>query len=479
MTARIEPTPRALPVVAIVGRPNVGKSTLFNRIVRARRAIVDDAPGVTRDRVVARAEHGGRAFLCVDTGGFAAEHPRDAAALAAQVRAQALAAIAEADCVVCVLDGKAGLAPADRDTVRLLARSGRPVLFAVNKLDTAGHEAQAAEFYAAGVERLFSVSAAHGRGMDELLDAVVARLPPPADARRQEEGTRLALIGRPNVGKSSLLNRLLGTEQALVAPQPGTTRDAIDTPVRIDGRPFVLIDTAGIRRRGRGRDVLERHGAVRALGTIERSDLVGVVLDAAEGMTEQDARLVGRAWEAGRGVLLLANKWDLLSGPVRDVRRFRRAQAAAYPAFAGLPLLCVSARTGEGIEGIFGALAQVERSYHAALATPELNRTLRAAVAAHTPPSPDGRPVRLFYVTQTATAPPEVTVFASAPSRIPVAYQRYLRTRFAEAFGVVGVPLRVRFRARREAPVSAPRGSGASGRRSSRPRSAAARARRR
>ncbi len=477
--ARIEATRRALPVVAIVGRPNVGKSTLFNRIVRARRAIVDDTPGVTRDRVVARAQHEGRAFVCVDTGGFAADPPRDPAALGAQVRAQALAAVEEADVVVCVLDGHAGLAPADRDTVRLLARARKPVLFAVNKIDTAGRDAQAAEFYGAGVDRLFPVSAAHNRGVGELLDEVVARLPPAPEAAPEDGGTRLALLGRPNVGKSSLLNRLLGAERALVAPEAGTTRDHTDTPVRIDGRPFVLIDTAGIRRRGRGSDVLERHGAVRALGMIERTDLVCFVLDASEGMTDQDARLVGRAWEAGRGVILLANKWDLLAGPRRDVRTFRRALAATNPAFATLPLLCVSARTGEGLEGLFGVLAQVERSYRAALATAKLNQVLRAAVEAHTPPSPDGRPVRLFYVTQTGVGPPEVTVFASAPARIPAAYARFLRTRVVEAFGLVGVPLRVRFRARRDAPVSAPRGSGGPRRRSSPPRSAGARARRR
>ena len=480
MPARVEAARQALPVVAIVGRPNAGKSTLFNRIVRARRAIVDDAPGVTRDRVVARAEHEGRAFLCVDTGGFLADTPRDPAALTARVRAQALEAVAEADCVVCVLDGAAGFAPADRDTVRLLARAGKPVLFAVNKLDTTGREPQAAEFYAAGVDRLFAVSAAHGRGVGELLDAVVAELPAASELPVDAGATRLALLGRPNVGKSSLLNRLLGTEHALVAPEAGTTRDAVDTPARIDGRPFVLIDTAGIRRRGRGSDVLERHGAVRALGVIERSDLVLFVLDATEGMTDQDARLVGRAWEAGRGVILLANKWDLTSGPDRDVRTFRQRLRALHAGFAALPLLCVSARTGEGLDGLFGVLAEVERGYRATLPTPALNRALRAAVDAHAPPSPEGRPVRLFYATQTATGPPEVTVFASAPERVPAAYARYLRTRFGEAFGLVGVPLRVRFRARRDvAAVNRPRDSGARGRRSSQPRSAGARARRR
>src|SRR5262249_3543609 len=239
MAARIEAARRSLPVVAIVGRPNAGKSTLFNRIVRARRAIVDDAPGVTRDRVVARAEHGGRAFLCVDTGGFDADAPHDPAALAARVREQALAAVAEADCVVCLLDGQAGLAPADRDTLRLLARTGRPVLFAVNKIDAAARAPHAAEFYAAGMDRLFEVSAAHNRGVAELLDAVVERLPAVTDPRDEVGGTRLALLGRPNVGKSSLLNRLLGTHQALVAPQPRTTRDAVDTPLRIHRPPYL------------------------------------------------------------------------------------------------------------------------------------------------------------------------------------------------------------------------------------------------
>jgi GTP-binding protein len=479
MPPRVEAARRALPVVALVGRPNAGKSTLFNRIVRARRAIVDDAPGVTRDRVVARAEHAGRVFLCVDTGGFLADRPRDAAALAARVRAQALAAVAEADCVVCVLDGAAGLAPADRDTVRLLARAGKPVLFAVNKIDTAGREPQAAEFYAAGMDRVFPVSAAHGRGLGALLDAVVEQLPA-GSAVDEPPGTRLALLGRPNVGKSSLLNRLLGTDHALVAPEAGTTRDAVDTPVRIDGRPFVLIDTAGIRRRGRGNDALERHGAVRALGMIDRSDLALFVLDATLGLTDQDARLIGRAWEAGRGVIVLANKWDLTSGRQRDVRTFRRALQAGHPGFAALPVLCVSARTGEGLDGLYGVLAEVERGYRVSMPTPALNRVLRAAVDAHAPPSPEGRPVRLFYATQTASGPPEVTVFASAPERVPAAYARYLRTRFSEAFGLVGVPLRVRFRARREAAgVTTPRGSGARARRSSPPRSAAARARRR
>ena len=452
------PAARGLPVVAIVGRPNVGKSTLFNRLVGARRAIVDDAPGVTRDRVIAPAAHAGRAFLCVDTGGFTAEPPRDRAALAARVREQTLAAVAEADCVVCVLDGAAGLAPEDRETVRLLRRSGKPVVYAVNKLDTPRREPLVHDFQALGVEPLVPVSAAHGRGVADLLDAVTAGLPEAVPAAEDARGTRLALIGRPNVGKSSLLNRLLGAERTIVAPEPGTTRDAIDTPLIVAGRPYVLIDTAGIRRRGKVREPLERHGAVRALGTLARADLVLAVLDAAEGMTDQDARLVGRAWEAGRGVVLLANKWDLVPSARRDRASFRDALVAAHPAFAGLPLLCVSAETGEGLGDLFPLVARLERAYEAVLPTPALNRALEAAVAATSPPSPGGRALRFFYATQTARRPPAVTVFASAPALVPAAYTRYLTGRLAEAFRLVGVPLRLQLRTRRA--VSAPRARG-------------------
>jgi GTP-binding protein len=449
MATSVEPVATGLPVVAIIGRPNVGKSTLFNRIVKSHRAIVDDAPGVTRDRVVAPAVHGGIVFLCVDTGGFLADRPRDPTAIEAQVRAQALAAVDEAHALVCVVDGHAGLSPVDRDTVRLLARSGKPLFLVVNKIDGPAREGLVHDFHALGVDRLHPVSAAHNRGIDELLDAVVRVLP--AGGVATDDGTRLALVGRPNVGKSSLLNRLLGTERTLVSPKPGTTRDAIDTAVTVRGRPYVLIDTAGIRRRSRVESALERHGAVRALGTIARADVVLVVLDAADGMTDQDARIVGRALDAGRGVILLANKWDLLQGPARDVKRFRERVRGLNPGFADLPLLCVSAATGEGLDALFNHVARVEQSYRAAVATPALNRALQAAVAAHQPPSARGRAVRLYYATQTGTAPPSFTIFTNAPGSVPPAYTRYLANRFADAFTLTGVGVRIAYRARRAA----------------------------
>jgi GTP-binding protein len=455
MARTVLPRTPALPVVAIVGRPNVGKSTLFNRIVGAKRAIVDDAPGVTRDRVMAPASYAGRPFLCVDTGGFLAEMPRDRTSVDAQVRAQALTAVEDADAIVCVLDGQAGLAPVDRQVVRLLARRAKPLFVAVNKADGPGRDALVHDFHALGVPELYAVSAAHNRGLDVLLDAVTRPFPTgePVDDR---QATRLALMGRPNVGKSSILNRILGSERTLVSARPGTTRDTIDTPIMVGSRPYVLIDTAGIRRRSRVEDSLEGHGAVRALGVLSRTDLVLVVLDAREGLTDQDARIVGRALTAGRATILLANKWDMVAGPDRDVRRFREGLRSAQPGFADLPILCVSATTGEGMDGLFGLVETVERRYRAVLATPALNRALKAATSAHTPPSPGGRPLRLFYATQTAASPPEVTVFTSSPGAVPPDYTRFLANRFTESFDLAGVPIRLRYRPRRTAQDAGP-----------------------
>jgi GTP-binding protein len=378
------------------------------------------------------------------------------------------------------VDGHAGLSPVDRDTVRLLERSGKPVFLVVNKIDGPARDGLVHDFHALGVDRLYPVSSAHNRGIDELLDDVVAALPAGV-AAAPDAATKLALVGRPNVGKSSLLNRLLGTERALVSPRPGTTRDATDTPVVANGRPYVLIDTAGIRRRSRVEDQLERHGAVRALGMLERADVALVVLDATEGMTDQDARIVGRALQAGRGVVLLANKWDLVKGAERDVKRFRERVRGLNPGFADLPILCVSAESGEGLDALFNQVERVEVGYRTAVGTPVLNRTLAAAVAAHQPPSVHGgRAVRLYYAT-----PPAFTIFTNAPGSIPPDYTRYLARRFSDAFGIVGVPIRIAYRPRR-APESAEaasarprRGSASRTRRSSKPTSGSGRARRR
>jgi GTP-binding protein len=371
--------------------------------------------------------------------------------------------------------------PADTELVRLLGRSGRPVVVAVNKSDVQSHDARAAEFHRLGVEQLVPTSAAHGRGIDELLDVALAVMPvPPSDLAEDTPGTRVALMGRPNVGKSSLLNRLLGVERVLVSHEPGTTRDTIDTPVVVDGRPYVLIDTAGIRRRGRAADAVERHGAVRALGTLVRSDVVLMVLDATQGVTDQDARLIGRAVEAGRALVVVVNKWDLQPRQEQSLARWRRRTEGLHAAASGLPVIAVSARTGEGVADIFPLVRRLEASYARVIPTAALNRALREAVAAHAPPSPGGRPVRLFYATQTGTKPPHVVVFASAPSLLRAAYRRYLLNALSERFKLEGVPLRLSFRARREAlnPRRRSRDSAPRARRSGRPIPRAGRPRR-
>jgi len=466
------PATSALPVVVLVGRPNVGKSSLFNRLLGQRRAIVDDQPGVTRDRLLGTVVDEDRSYVCVDTGGFDARPPDDDALLAA-VREQALGAVRDADCVVLVVDGSAGAAPADVDLARLLRRTGRPLVVAVNKIDVPAHDARLHDFHGLGTMPLVATSAAHGRGLEELRSAIREHLPASdADASGATQATRLALVGRPNVGKSSLLNRLLGVDRVVVSPTAGTTRDAIDTPIRLGGRPFVLVDTAGIRRRGRIRDRLEGHGAVRALGMLTRSDLVTVVLDATEGMTDQDARIVGRALEAGRGVLLAANKWDLLPSGV-TLRAVQQRMARQHPGLGRLPVVGVSAKTGRGLADLTKRVLALETAYRRRISTADLNRLLQRAVASTAPPSPEGRPIRFFYATQTGSAPPTFAIFVSAPSRVPAAYVRYLENALRERFGLVGVPITVRLRSRRAEqarPAARPRGGGPRGRRTGTPR---------
>jgi GTP-binding protein len=446
------PDRAALPVVAILGRPNTGKSTLFNRLTRSRRAVVASTPGVTRDRNMAVAEYAGRDYVVVDTGGFEAE---ERAEMAQAVQAQSLLAAAEADAVILVLDGRAGLSPLDRALIGRLRAAGKPLFVAVNKIDTPRHEALQHDFYALGVEPLYPISAEHGRQVDVLMDAVAASFPPPAPAPAAG-GTRpigIAIIGRPNVGKSSLLNRLVGQERAIVDAAPGTTRDAIDTTVRRGGQEYVLVDTAGIRRRPRVQEGIERASVVRALRAIERADLALLIVDLVEGLTEQDARVSTYAWERGRGLVVVFNKWDALPRAARDPARIARAAAARFPSLALVPKLFVSALTGEGTERLWPAIARVAAGQHLRLQTATLNQVLAQAAAAQPPPSVKGKRPRLLYATQTGTAPPVVTIFTAAPERVHQAYARYLLNQFHAAFPLAGVPLRIVFRARERRPA--------------------------
>jgi len=446
------PLPRAevleaLPVVALVGRPNTGKSTLFNRLTRSRRALVAPTPGVTRDRNIGMATLGERRVLLIDTGGFEADEGEQ---LAQAVRAQALVAADAADVVVAVLDARAGLNPLDRLLIERLRPLRQPVLVAVNKVDTAKQDDLVHEFFALGVEPLYPISAEHGIGVGELLDAVVAHLPDEVEAAASEAEppTSVAIIGRPNVGKSSLLNRLVGYERSIVSAVPGTTRDALDTPITRNQRAYVLVDTAGVRRRPRVQAHIERASVVRALRAIERAEVGVLLIDGVEGMTEQDARVAGYAWERGRALLLLVNKWDAVPDDRRDAKTVLDDIDHRYPSLTVVPKRVISARTGKGVERIWAAIDAVAAAHRARLPTAKVNAVLEAATRAQEPPMVRGVRPRLFYATQTASAPPTITIFCNAPERITPAYERFLLNRLRDTFGLEGTPLRLKFRAR-------------------------------
>jgi GTP-binding protein len=438
-----------LPVVAIIGRPNAGKSTLFNRLVRGRHAIVDSTPGVTRDRNIGLVEWNGRSLLLVDTGGF---EDRDASTLAASVRAQAELAADSADAVILVVDGRAGVNPEDRTLMDRLRRLRKPLLCAVNKLDTPALEAETSDFFSLGLEQVFPTSTAHGLGVGELMDRVVELLPPPrpSEEATTTDGIRLAIVGRPNVGKSSLLNRIVGYERAIVDATPGTTRDAVDTPFRIGGHDYILVDTAGIRRRPRVQENVERVSVVRALHALERADVAILVIDATEGAADQDARIAGYALERRRALLYVLNKWDALPRERREEAKLLAETVERYPSFADFPGVALSARTGLHVPRLFPAIERVVRAHRAQLQTADLNRVLQEATRAHTPPATRGKQPHFLYATQTGSAPPEITVFTNTKQEIPSVYQRYLRNVFRDRFELIGTPLQLRFRRREE-----------------------------
>jgi GTP-binding protein len=433
----------ALPRVVLVGRPNAGKSTLFNRLLRRRKALVDPTPGVTRDANEGVAVFDDRAVRFVDTGGFEAE---GAEGIDAAVRACSLDAIADAALVLYVLDGKAGLSAADEAAARELRRRGAPVLFVVNKLDSPRREAGAGEFYRLGADDLITVSAEHGHGIPDLIETILERVPAAA-APGADTAIRVSIIGRPNVGKSSLVNRLLGYARTLVHETAGTTRDAVDTVLEVGGTRFVLIDTAGIRRRARVHERVEKFAAAKALEALGRADVAVVVLDAAEGATDQDLRIATRAWDEGRALLVVVNKWDLQ--PAVKAKTFVEDLRVRYPSLVEVPVLAVSARTGAGVEAILPTVKRIAAAHDIELRTPRLNEVLAAAVRAKEPPLAHGRRPKLFYATQVARRPPTIAIFTNAPTAIHPSYHRYLQKQIAEAFRLTGTPVRVQFRGRR------------------------------
>jgi GTP-binding protein len=447
-----------LPVVAIVGRPNVGKSTLFNRLLGRPKAIVDDMPGLTRDRNYGEARWAGRSFRLVDTGGIESAAGGD---LEGHVHAQSRLAMKEADAVIFLFDGKGGLNPLDRDVVDELRQADKPVYFAVNKLDSRRRAEQLYEFYAFGIGRLYSISAEHGLGIPELMDDVVRDFPPDAEERGEEERTEakesaapahIAVVGRPNVGKSTLINRLLGFERSVVDAAPGTTRDALDTPFELFGESCVLVDTAGIRRKARIDQRVERFSVSRSLRAVERGDLIIHVIDGPEGVTDQDAQILSYAVERGKAILLAVNKWDLVAKSGGEVEKYRQEVRYRLAFLEFAPIAFIAAATGYGVRQLLKTAALLLEVYSRKAATSSVNQALQKIVRAHSAPLFRGKAVKFFYATQTGTRPPTFTVFVNLPNAIPDSYERYLTAQLRRQLGFEHAPVRLIFRARREPP---------------------------
>ncbi len=451
-SARLRTLPGGLtgvPVVAIVGRPNVGKSTLFNRLARARLAIVHDEPGVTRDRKYADTMAFGKAYTVVDTGGF---DPDDEDPMKAGIATHVRAAIAEADVIVFVTDATGPLTDADRTAVNLLRKSGKPVLYAANKADSPRSDADAFELYRLGVETVHPVSALHGRGIGELEAALLEELPE-AEAEAQDEADappRIALIGKPNAGKSSLLNRILGEDRALVDSRPGTTRDAIDALVTREGKPYVIIDTAGIRRKGKVAkegSAVESLSVLSAIRSIERAHVVVLLCDASEGVAEQDAKILGLAEERGRAMIVALSKMDLLDrSDIAKVEENAREKLAFVPY---VPIVRTSSKTGRGVGELFTTIDHVYESYQKRVTTGELNRFFEQVIETRPPPTMGSRAPRIYYVTQAAVSPPTFIAMTNAPDNIHFSYQRYVINQLRKQFGFEGCPVRVHYKPRR------------------------------
>ncbi len=432
--------------MAIVGSPNVGKSTLFNRIAGSRIAIVEDRPGITRDRIYAAADWRARSFRVIDTGGLEMGHIDE---IRDRIRAQVELAIDEAQVIVFVVDGTVGSTGADEEVADLLRRSGKPVVIAVNKLDNPGRLALAADFYGFGFADTIAISAEHGIGIGDLLDAVYDNFPAPEDATDDEdESIKVAVIGRPNVGKSSLINTLLGEDRVLVSAQAGTTRDAVDTPLVLGGQSFLLIDTAGMRKRGKVYEATEKYSVLRALRAIERCDVAVLVMDGEAGIIEQDKRVVGYALDAGKAIVIAVNKWDAVEKDGKTAQEFEQRIRSHFPFMPWAPIVFVSAKTGRRVSRVLEIAAEAADNHAQRIATSTVNTVIQEAIAIVPPPTDKGRRLKILYATQVAVKPPTFAIFVNNPEMMHFSYERYLENQLRESFGFLGTPIRLLIRAR-------------------------------
>jgi GTP-binding protein len=442
-----EPAPAGKPLVAIVGRPNVGKSALFNRLIGSRKALVEDIPGTTRDRLYADVEWGEQVFTLVDTGGL---DPSGEEGYVPLVKRQVEVALAEADVIVLVVDARDGVTAIDLEIADLLRRAGKPLILAANKADNEARREAAVQFYELALGDPIPVSAHHGLGLPELMDRLLVLLPA-GEVGAVPAGLRLAIVGRPNVGKSLLLNAILGQERVIVSEEPGTTRDAIDIAFRYQESDLVLVDTAGIRRRGRIQGGVEKHSVLRAQQAIDRGDVAVLVTDASDGITAQDAHIAGYVAEAFKGLVVAVNKWDLMPGDGETREAFAKAARARLRFLPWASLCFISAKEATGIDGLLDAALAAGAARDQRVATAELNAAMRKAVGAHGPPSVQGRRLKLMYVTQAQTRPPTFVFFVSDAALLHFSYRRYLENSIRKAFGFQGTALRLIFRSRGEA----------------------------
>lgn len=432
------------PVIAIVGRPNVGKSTFFNRVTKTKDALVDNFPGVTRDRHYGEATWDDTNFILIDTGGFTDEGEDG---FAGGIRFQVLSAIEDADIIILMLDGKGGLSPYDRDIIEILRGLKKPVFYIVNKIDSIEQEVNLYEYYCLGIDKLYPVSAEHKYGIGDFLDDLVAVIPE-HEQNQTKDMIRLAVVGRPNVGKSSLINRILGEKRLLVSDVPGTTRDAIDSLCEINGKVYLFVDTAGIRRKGKVTEKLEKFSIIKALKSLERCDVALIVIDADDGITDQDINIAGYAFERGCGCIFLLNKWDLVDKDHKTVSIYyeKLRMSAKFLNFA--PAITISALTGLRVSRIFKTVDEVYSQYSVRIGTGKLNRMFEKAVIIKEPSMYKGKRIKFYYAVQTTSKPPTFVCFVNYPEGIHFSYKRFLSNRLREYTGLDKTPIRIIFRRR-------------------------------